>query len=189
MPESACPSRAPTGQGVATLDQALADPAILERMNLPGQSPYGTSRASLLASPPEDRHPDRFQPGLLLTQDEAAPARAGRQEPNGPLPRPGGATRSLRPGAGRPAAATSSSGVFRSRSRLQLFTRPEFVQSTQQTLVLFGPEFPLVYRPDQAVARRSPRRHSGIRLVPAGQERPAMSSTRRRRSPRKSRKA
>src|SRR5208337_1356638 len=45
------PIPGPDGQGVATLNQALADPAILERMNLPGQSPYGTSRASLLASP------------------------------------------------------------------------------------------------------------------------------------------
>src|SRR4029077_18018825 len=40
----------PDGTGVATLEQALADPAILERMNLPGLSPYGTSRASLLGS-------------------------------------------------------------------------------------------------------------------------------------------
>ena len=45
------PVPGPDGQGVATLNQALADPAILERMDLPGQSPYGTSRASLLASP------------------------------------------------------------------------------------------------------------------------------------------
>lgn len=28
---------------------------------------------------------------------------------------------------------------------VQLFTRPEFVQSTMQTLMLFRPEFPLVY--------------------------------------------
>ena len=40
----------PGGMGVATLDDAMADPAILERMNLPGESPYGTSRASLLSS-------------------------------------------------------------------------------------------------------------------------------------------
>ncbi len=41
----------PGGSGVATLDQAMADPEILERMNLPGRLPYGTSRASLTGSP------------------------------------------------------------------------------------------------------------------------------------------
>ena len=45
------PIPGPNGQGVATLNQVLADPEILERMNLPGQSIYGTSRSSLLASP------------------------------------------------------------------------------------------------------------------------------------------
>ena len=35
----------------ATLEDAMSDPVVLERMSLPGQSPYGTSRASLLGSP------------------------------------------------------------------------------------------------------------------------------------------
>src|SRR5262249_25370124 len=35
----------PGGQGVATLEQALADPSILERMNIPGLAPYSASRA------------------------------------------------------------------------------------------------------------------------------------------------
>ena len=62
---------------MATLDQALADPAILERMNLPGQSPYGTSRASLLASPTKigiliDSSQGYFSPKMRLLQRELA---------------------------------------------------------------------------------------------------------------------
>ena len=65
----------PDGKGVATLDQALADPAILERMNLPGLLPYGTSRASLLGSPTKigiliDSSPGYFSPKMKLLQAE-----------------------------------------------------------------------------------------------------------------------
>ncbi len=38
------------GDGVATLQEALADPQILDRLDLPGQIPYRTNRATLLAS-------------------------------------------------------------------------------------------------------------------------------------------
>ena len=53
----------------------MADPAILERMNLPGQSPYGTSRASLLASPTKigiliDSSQGLFSPKMKLLQRE-----------------------------------------------------------------------------------------------------------------------
>ena len=71
------PIPGPGGEGVATLDQALADPAVLERMNLPGQSPYGTSRASLLASPTKigiliDSSQGYFSPRMKLLQRELA---------------------------------------------------------------------------------------------------------------------
>ena len=71
------PVPGPDGEGVATLDQALADPAILERMNLPGQSPYGTSRASLLASPSKigiliDSSQGFFHPKMKMLQRELA---------------------------------------------------------------------------------------------------------------------
>ncbi len=67
----------PDGDGVATLEQALADPSILERMNLPGQSAYGTSRAALLASPSKigiliDSSPGYFSPKMKLLQGELA---------------------------------------------------------------------------------------------------------------------
>ena len=92
----------PDGTGVATLDQALADPAILERMNLPGLSPYGTSRASLLGSPTKigiliDSSPGYFSPKMKLLQgelsgkhrtilysDPAEPARPFRPRPGRP---------------------------------------------------------------------------------------------------------
>ena len=41
----------PDGTGVATLDEAIRDPVVLDRLDLPGQSPYGTSRVALLNSP------------------------------------------------------------------------------------------------------------------------------------------
>ncbi len=65
----------PDGTGVATLEEALADPAILERMNLPGLIPYGTSRASLLGSPTKigiliDSSQGYFSPKMKLLQSE-----------------------------------------------------------------------------------------------------------------------
>lgn len=65
----------PGGEGVATLAQALEDPAILERMNLPSLAPYPTSRASLLASPTKvsiliDSSPGYFAPKMKLLQRE-----------------------------------------------------------------------------------------------------------------------
>ncbi len=65
----------PDGTGVATLEDAMSDPAILERMNLPGQSPYGTSRASLLGSPTKigillDSSRGYFSPKMKLLQRE-----------------------------------------------------------------------------------------------------------------------
>ena len=67
----------PGGQGVATLEQALSDPSILERMNIPGLAPYSTSRASLLASPTKigiliDSSPGYFSPKMRLLQRELA---------------------------------------------------------------------------------------------------------------------
>ncbi|MGC8642572.1 MAG: hypothetical protein ACP5XB_22170, partial [Isosphaeraceae bacterium] len=71
------PVPGPDGRGVATLDQVMTDPALLERMNLPGQEPYGTSRASLLASPTKigvliDSSPEYFSPKMRLLQRELA---------------------------------------------------------------------------------------------------------------------
>jgi hypothetical protein len=39
-----------TGNGVATLEEAITDPQILAQLDLPGQAPYGTTRADLVSS-------------------------------------------------------------------------------------------------------------------------------------------
>jgi hypothetical protein len=39
-----------TGKGVATLEEAMSDPQILAQLDLPGQTPYGTTRADLISS-------------------------------------------------------------------------------------------------------------------------------------------
>ena len=55
----------------------MTDPAILERMNLPGQFTVRTSRASLLGSPTKigilfDSSPGYFSPKMKLLQRELA---------------------------------------------------------------------------------------------------------------------
>ncbi len=60
---------------MATLEDAMTYDSVLERMNLPGDSPYGTSRASLLGSPTKigillDSSPGYFSPKMKLLQRE-----------------------------------------------------------------------------------------------------------------------
>ncbi len=138
------PVPGPDGKSVATLDQALADAAILERMDLPGQLPYGTSRASLLASPSKisiliDSSQGFFSPKMKLLQRELA----GKNRTvlyRDPAEQRDHFAQVLGDRLGDVKLWSVPVQV-----ELQLFTRPEFVESTKQTLVLFGPEFPLVY--------------------------------------------
>jgi hypothetical protein len=131
-------------QDVATLDQAFADPAVLERMNLPGQSPYGTSRASLLGSPVKigvliDSSPGYFSPRMRLLQHELA----GKNRTilyRDPAEQRDHFTKIL----GRHCGDIKLWGIPL-EVETRLFTDPQFVQSTMQTLFLFRPEFPLVF--------------------------------------------
>jgi hypothetical protein len=138
------PIPGPGGEGVATLDQAMADPAILDRMDLPGQSPYGTSRASLLASPTKigiliDSSQGLFSPKMNLLQRE--------------LP---GKNRTILyrdPAEQRDHFARVLGDHFGSvklweiplEVETRLFTDSQFVESTMQSLFLFRPDFPLVF--------------------------------------------
>ena len=138
------PVPGPGGEGVATLDQAMADPAILDRMNLPGQSPYGTSRASLLSSPTRigiliDSSQGLFSPRMSLLQRE--------------LP---GKNRTIlyRDPAEQRDHFAQVLGDHLGSVRLweiplevetRLFTDSQFVESTMQSLFLFRPDFPLVF--------------------------------------------
>lgn len=134
----------PGGEGVATLAQAMEDPAILERMNLPGLAPYGTSRASLLGSPTKigiliDSSQGYFAPKMKLLQAEL-------------------------PGKHRTILFSNSAdqrdhfnrilGVHAGQVSLwnvplevetRLFTDPQFVEAVQASLFLFRSEWPLVY--------------------------------------------
>ncbi|MGE3821120.1 MAG: hypothetical protein AB7I30_17035, partial [Isosphaeraceae bacterium] len=65
------------GDGVATLEEAMTDSTILDRMDLPGQSPYGTTRAALLASSSKigiliDSGSRYFSPRMKLLQQSLA---------------------------------------------------------------------------------------------------------------------
>ncbi len=134
----------PDGTGVATLEQALADPAILERMNLPGLLPYGTSRASLLGSPTKigiliDSSQGYFSPKMrLLERDLSGKDRSilfrDASEQRDHFVR---------------VLGDRSGGVSLWAMPLEvetrLFTDAQFVASIQSTLFLFRREFPLVY--------------------------------------------
>jgi hypothetical protein len=138
------PVPGPGGKGVATLDQALNDAAVLEQMDLPGQLPYGTSRASLLASSSKlsiliDSSQGFFAPKMKLLQRELA----GKNRTvlyRDPAEQRDHFAQVL----GERLGEVKLWGIP-AQVELQLFNRPEFVRSTMQTLVLFGPEFPLVY--------------------------------------------
>ena len=52
------------GRGVATLDEALTDPCVLDRLDLPGPVALRDESRRLLAQPEQDRDPDRLQPWL-----------------------------------------------------------------------------------------------------------------------------
>ena len=134
----------PGGSGVATLEQALADPAILERMNLPGELVYGTSRASLLGSRTKigiliDSWTGYFAPKMRLLQRELA-----------------GKDRSILyrdPADQRDHFAQVLGDRFGGASlwglplevETRLFTDQQFVISIQESLFLFRHDFPLVY--------------------------------------------
>jgi hypothetical protein len=138
------PVPSPDGKSVATLDQALADPAILERMDLPGQSPYGTSRASLLASSSKigvmlDSSPGFFTPKMRLLQRELT----GKNRTilyRDPLEERDHFVRVVGDRCGQVKLWSVPVEVMN-----QLFTNAQFVQATQQSLLLFRPQFPLVY--------------------------------------------
>jgi hypothetical protein len=134
----------PDGIGVATLDQALGDPAILERMNLPGHSPYGTSRASLLGSPTKlriliDSSPGYFSPKMGLLERELA----GKNRTV--LYRDPAEQRDHFVQVVKDHLGVVSLWALPLEVDTRLFTDPQFVQSIQSSLFLFQRDFPLVF--------------------------------------------
>jgi tetratricopeptide (TPR) repeat protein len=134
----------PGGEGVATLDQAMEDPSILERMNLPGLAPYGTSRASLVGSPTKigimlDSSPGYFAPKMKLLQRELA----GKDRTilyQDPAEQRDRFVRALGDRLG-----SVTLWALPIEVDTQLFTNARFVESIQASLFLFQRHFPLVY--------------------------------------------
>ena len=138
------PIPGPGGEGVATLAQAMADPAILDRMNLPGLAPYGTSRASLLGSPSKigvliDSSQGYLSPKMKLLQAELAGSHRtilyrNAAEQNEHFARVLGTH-----------AGLVSLWNMPLEVETRLFTDPQFVQAIQASLFLFRSEWPLIY--------------------------------------------
>ena len=134
-------------------------------MNIPGLAPYSTGRAALARQPHEDRHPDRFQPRLLLAEDAAAPARAGRQVPDDPLQRPRRTARQLHSRPGVPCRRRLALGGAPS-GRGPALPRPRVRPVDPELALLVQARVPADLRPGQAAPRRAQGGHRGIRGFP-----------------------
>jgi hypothetical protein len=134
----------PSGAGVATLDEVMGQPSVLDRLDLPGQSPYGTTSTLLVNSPSKigimiDSSPGYHSPRMLLLQHSLV-----------------GKNRTIlhRDPADQRDKFVEALGVRAGKVTLWglpiqvqtlLFTSPQFVEATQRSLTLFEPQFPLVY--------------------------------------------
>jgi hypothetical protein len=132
------------GTGVATLEDALTDPAVLDRMSLPGDSPYQTSRASLLGSPTKigilfDSSPGYFAPKMKLLQRELT------GEFRTILFRDPAEQRDHFAQVLGERCGDIKPWRFPLEVHTRLFNDGQFVEAVKQTLVLFKREYPLVY--------------------------------------------
>jgi hypothetical protein len=132
------------GTGVATIDDVLADPAVLDRMDLPGQSPYGTTRVALANSPTKigillDSSLRYFSPRMRLLQRSLAGKDLTVLYRDPALQRDHW-EKALGPHLGKVGLWELPMAV-----ETLLFSNPQFVQSTQQSLFLFRSDFPLLF--------------------------------------------
>lgn len=132
------------GDGVATLAEALTDPAVLARMDLPGQLAYGTTRDALASSPSKigvllDSSPRYFSPRMKLLQRSLAGKDLSVLYRDPAVQRDHWA-RAL---GGRLGAVKL--WELPMRVETLLFTDPQFVQATQAALFMFHPRFPLMF--------------------------------------------
>jgi hypothetical protein len=131
------------GTGIATLDEAMTDPLILDRMDLPGQSPYGTTREMLNSSSSKigvllDSGSRYFSPRMKLLQERLA----GKNLTilfRDPAEQRDRWTEGLGSRLGKVGLWELPMSV-----ETLLFTSPDFVKSTQNSLFMFRPEFPLL---------------------------------------------
>lgn len=142
-PRIGMPIPGPGGKGVATLDDAFADPQVLARLDLPGLSRYGTTCADLRGSSTKigvliDSSPGYLSPKMQLLQRELV-----------------GKDRSLLfrdPAEQRDRFAEALGDRFGGVQlwdlpimvETSLFTDPKFVEATLRSLDMFKPELPLL---------------------------------------------
>jgi hypothetical protein len=143
-PRIGLPIPGPDGTGVATLDEALSNPVVLERLDLPGQTAYGTDRATLLNSPTKigvflDSSPGYLAPRMRLLQNSLV----GKDRTilfRDPAEQRDSFAKALGSHAGE--IALWQLPVF---VEISLFNDPKFVEATQKSLSLFTPQLPLLY--------------------------------------------
>ncbi len=133
-----------SGRGVATLDDALADPEILDRLNLPNQSSYGTSGSDLRNSSTSigiltDSSTGYLSPRMRLLQTRLT----GKNRTilfRDPADQRDHFVKVL----GSRIGAVQLWDMPAQVERL-LFSNPQFVEATQQSLALFNQNLPLLY--------------------------------------------
>lgn len=134
----------PDGTGVATLEDALADPVVLGRLDLPGQSAYQVTAAALAKSPSKigiliDSSPGYLSPRMLLLQESLV----GKNRTvlhRDPADQRDQFVKALGSHAGDVSLWTLPIMVEN-----RLFSDPKFVEAAQRALFLYRPEFPLIY--------------------------------------------
>lgn len=132
------------GKGVATLDDVLADPSILARLNVPGAPEYSPTHALLAASTTKigaliDSSPGYYAPRMLLLE-KSLPGKYQTVLYRDPVDESKKIAKALGARAGE-----VNPWPLPLMVETMLFTSGEFVQATQHALFLFRPEFPLIY--------------------------------------------
>jgi hypothetical protein len=132
------------GDGVATLDEAISNTVVLDRMDLPGQLPYGTSRAALLASTSKigvllDSGQRYFSPRMKLLQRSLAGKNLTILHRD-PAEQRDRWVEALGKRAGKVELWELPMMV-----ETFLFTNPQFVEATQRSLFMFQSRFPLLF--------------------------------------------
>jgi hypothetical protein len=134
----------PDGTGVATLEEAIVDPVVLDRLDLPGQSTYGTTSADLSGSTSKigvliDSSQGYITPRMRLLQGQLR-----------------GTSRTILFRDPAEQAANFAEALGRRlgtvtlwdlpvRVEEALFSDPNFVAATQMSLQFFDNQLPLLY--------------------------------------------
>ena len=169
-PRLGLPIPGPGGDGVATLDEAMTDPAVLDRMDLNvADQPAYVTRGALLASPTRvgvllDSSTHYFCPRMKLLQQRLA-----GKDVTILYRDPAEQRDTFNQALGRWAGKVTL-WELPVRVETLLFQSPRFVQSTQAALELFRPELPLVYARMKHLRGETARRGPVLRRDPVRRE-------------------